>query len=126
MAIQPECAPQDHGSHANAQIQLQPGLRTQSYDEGLLPGQTVIIPVAEVIHDQQRINHQPAGYRRQEHLPRHIVYLHVVGAAHRYEPEEHEHQHVAQSLIREERRIEEGEHHAEGPDQDHLQSAIPR
>ena len=49
--------------------------------------------------------------------------LHIIGAADRYDAEEHQHQHVAQSLIREERGIEEGKDHTECSDEDHLQAA---
>ena len=99
MTIQTERAAEDHRPDADSQIELQSSLRAHPHDERLLACQAVVIPIAEVIHDQQRIDHQSAGHRRQEHLPRQVVNLHIVRAAHRHQSEEHQHQHVAQALV---------------------------
>ena len=52
--------------------------------------------------------------------------LHVIGATNGHQTEEHEHQHIAEALVREEGGIEEGEHHAQDTYQNHLQSSVPR
>ena len=51
--------------------------------------------------------------------------LQVVGDAYRYQSEEHQHQHIAQSHVGQMGGVEETEHHTEYADDDHLKSAIP-
>ena len=94
------------------------------YDERILSSQSVVIPVTEVIHDEQRINHQSTGYGSQEHLPRDRMQLDIIAAADGHDAKEQEHQRITQALIGKERRIKESEDHAQHTHENHLQTAI--
>ena len=126
MTVHPIRAAQDHRTDADAQIQLQSCLRTQSDDECLLPRQPVVVAVAEVVHDQQRVDHQSAGQRSQKQLPRDRVQLHIIRAAYGHNAEEQQHERIAQPLIREIGRIEKCEHHAHDAHEHHLRPTVPR
>ena len=69
MAVLPERHTENHSTDTHTKIELQARFRAQLNDDGILASQPVVIPVTEVIHNQQRIDYQATGHRCQEHLP---------------------------------------------------------
>ena len=124
MPVHPEGTAQDDSRQAHTDIKLQPSLRPQAHNDRILSSQAVIIPIPEIIDNQEGVDDQTASQRSQENLGCDHMQLHVIGAAHRDDAEEHQHKQITQSLIREESGIEEGEDHADDAHENHLEPTI--
>ena len=80
-------------------VQVARAVAAQPDDERALARAPVGVDVADVVDHEDRRGERPHRDREGERLPRQLLALHVVGARHRDDPEEQEHEQLAEALV---------------------------
>ena len=124
MAFSPEQQPHGVCRPSCGEIEPEGRGRAKPHHDGALAGVAVGVAVAEVVHQQQGVDHRATSHRGDDDGPRQRVKLDIVGRAYGHYAEEHQHEDIAETHIRKTRRVEKTEHHADDAYQYHLQAAV--